>query len=71
MDLKEIALAWTNAIVKPEDIQVLANHRMEVCDECEHRKKELGIEICGVCHCPLFAKVYSPYYSCPEQKWPA
>lgn len=70
MDLKEIALAWTNAITKPDDTSVLAGKRKDICEACEHRTKEFGIEVCGVCHCPLYAKVYSPYDSCPENKWP-
>jgi hypothetical protein len=70
MDLKEIALAWTNAIVKPVDVQVLASQRKEICNVCEHKKQEFGIDVCKVCHCPLYAKVYSPYDSCPENKWP-
>jgi len=71
MDITQIAQAWANAFTKPASMNDLAEARKQTCNDCEHKTKEFGIEVCAVCHCPLYAKIYTPADSCPKNKWSA
>lgn len=69
MNLKEIAIAWKNVVLKPEEIQEIVEERREICNGCPHKTKMLKIEVCGKCHCPILSKTNSPLNSCPLKKW--
>lgn len=46
----------------------LANERLAICNKCDKRKGNT----CGVCGCPLFAKVHDYPLKCPHPegaKW--
>lgn len=68
--IEEIFKAW-NIAFKPDSSQTsLAAKRIEICNSCEHKKTDLGINRCGVCGCALKGKVFSPVEgACPEGKW--
>jgi len=72
-NMLEIAVAWKRAANPTEEQQKIAEHRLSICDSCEH-KKFLEITkayVCGACGCPLNKKVYSPkgLDACPKDKW--
>lgn len=68
--IKEIFKAW-NISFNPNDTQSeLASKRIEVCNSCEHKVTNLGINRCSVCGCALKGKVFSPRKgACPKGKW--
>jgi hypothetical protein len=68
--IQEIFKSW-NIAFNPDDKQSkLASNRIEICNKCEHKKTNLGINTCEVCSCALKAKVFSPVIgACPEGKW--
>lgn len=68
--IEEIFKAW-NIAFNPDDTQAsLAAKRIEICNSCEHKKTDLGINRCAVCGCALKGKVFSPVEgACPEGKW--
>ena len=66
----EIIVAWFNLIFNRR--RQIAKERYNVCKTCPYRDKvDLlgGIEICGLCSCPLKAKTHSPKNSCDAKKW--
>lgn len=67
--ISEIFQAW-GIMFNPNDAQAeLANKRIDICNACEHAKKDL-IMRCGLCGCALSAKIYSPVEnSCPDGRW--
>jgi hypothetical protein len=67
--LTEITKAWWNVATAGQDIKSLAKERMAVCQKCPFQQVMLGVEVCGVCHCPLLGKTHSPEKSCPKSKW--
>lgn len=72
-DLLEIAVAWKRAANPTEEQQKNAEHRLSICDDCEHKtfSKLSRTFICGACGCPLSKKVYTPKgpEACPKNKW--
>jgi hypothetical protein len=68
--IKEIFKAW-NISFNPNDEQAeLASKRIEICNSCEFKKKNVGINTCSVCGCALKKKVFSPVKgACPKGKW--
>lgn len=65
----EIFNAWKASVNPTESQQEIAEHRMEVCMQCEFKKEEPFL-LCGACGCPLKKKVYSQIQrSCPKGKW--
>jgi hypothetical protein len=69
MDLKEILQAWKNVALKPDQIVQISKERLVICNECEHKTLLLGVNVCGICHCPILGKTHSPMNTCPKQKW--
>ena len=69
----EIAVAWKRAANPTDEQQLIAEHRLSICNECEHKtfSKLSRSFICGACGCPLNKKVYSPKgpEACPKMKW--
>jgi len=69
MKINNIINGWKNVIIKDEDIEELAKTRIQVCNNCPNKMKQLGLDVCGLCHCPLMAKVRSLDEVCPIKKW--
>lgn len=68
--VEEIFKSW-NIAFNPNDEQAeLASKRIEICNSCEHKVTNLGINRCSVCGCALKGKVFSPIKgACPKGKW--
>lgn len=68
--VEEIFKAW-NIAFNPDDEQAeLASKRIDICNSCEHKVTNLGINRCSVCGCALKGKVFSPVKgACPKGKW--
>lgn len=68
--VEEIFKAW-NIAFNPDDEQAeLASKRIDICNSCEHKVVNLGINRCSVCGCALKGKVFSPVKgACPKGKW--
>lgn len=78
-----IASGWKNYIFKSPTIEELAKTRAKICAECPNFndkspfKKMLpdkSIEIiegvgCGLCGCPLSAKLRQVLENCPDKRW--
>jgi glycosyltransferase involved in cell wall biosynthesis len=68
--VEEIFKAWNIAFNPDNKQSELASKRIEICNACEHKKTNLGINRCSVCSCALKGKVFSPVIgACPEGKW--
>ena len=68
--IEEIFKSW-NIAFNPNDAQAeLAAKRIEVCNSCEFKKTDFGLNRCSVCGCALRGKVFSPIKgACPKGKW--
>ena len=71
MGLKEIVSGWMNVIVKTDEVEQASIKRMKICDSCPSKTKQLGIDVCDECSCPLIAKTRSMESRCPLNKWEA
>jgi hypothetical protein len=69
MGTKNILAGWKNTIIRNEESENLSNKRMSVCNSCSEKKMILGVEVCGLCNCPLIAKTRAPENSCGLKKW--
>ena len=73
-NLLEIAVACKPAARPTLEQQQVAEHRLSICDGCEHQqfRQVTRMYVCDACGCPLSKKVYSPRgpKACPEGKWP-
>lgn len=68
--LQEIFKAWNIAFDPNNEQSELAAKRIEICNSCDKKVTNLGINRCSVCGCALKAKVFSPVKgACPEGKW--
>ncbi len=56
---------WKNLVVKDDDIEMLFDRRKLTCSRCEH----LRAFTCGLCGCPLKAKLRAVDASCPDHRW--
>ena len=63
--LKEIVAGWYYLFFRREHIEKLALERAAVCSACPHNT---GTK-CGLCGCPLQAKMRSPDSTCPDGRW--
>jgi len=80
MEVKTILSGWKNYLDKSEVVEELARERAKICSLCPDAKqgklltfvkdslKEIEGAYCGVCSCPLSAKVRS-IDICPNAKW--
>lgn len=67
--IKEIFSSWFVSAKPSEQQSIIASKRMEVCNSCEH-KRTIPYTNCGLCGCPLKAKIFSPLQNaCPAGKW--
>lgn len=72
---------WENFIFKSEVTEQLAEDRAVHCATCKHLSKSLLLSFlrdnlkqiegyeCGICSCPISAKIRSVAESCPINKW--
>jgi hypothetical protein len=68
--VEEIFKAWNIAFNPDNEQSELASKRIEICNSCEFKVTNLGINRCSVCGCALKGKVFSPIKgSCPKGKW--
>ena len=68
--LQEIFKAWNIAFDPNREQADLAAKRIEICNSCDKKVTNLGINRCSVCGCSLKGKVFSPVKgACPEGKW--
>lgn len=79
--LGNILNGWQNFIAKSEVTELEAVERAKHCIECVELKegrllnlikddlKEIEGFYCGVCYCPLSAKLRSKNETCPLKKW--
>ena len=81
-NLINILNGWKNFMNKSEVIEMVAVSRGTHCIECKHAKhsktikafvkdefKEIEGFVCGLCDCPLSAKLRSENETCPLNKW--
>lgn len=61
--IKHIIIGWFFYLTNRHN--ELANKRLPICLECEHRIKF----VCGKCGCALQAKARIKEEECPEDKW--
>lgn len=81
MNIINIISGWQNFILKNEVTEKLAEERAEHCIKCPELKygevlamvkddlKEIESHYCGLCKCPLSAKIRSKNETCPKQLW--
>ncbi len=80
--IKNILNGWKNYLVDDPLNNEEAKVRAEICAVCpeakegkftavlkDYRLHEIEGKYCGVCKCPLSAKVRSENESCPLNKW--
>lgn len=68
--IEEIFKAWNIAFDPDKEQAELAAKRIEICNNCDKKVTNLGINRCSVCGCALKGKVFSPVKgACPEGKW--
>lgn len=68
--IEEIFKAWNIAFSPDNEQAELASKRIEICNACDKKVTNLGINRCSVCGCALKGKVFSPVKgACPEGKW--
>lgn len=80
MNIASILSGWKNFIDKSEVVEKIAEERAAICAACPDAKqgklltfvndslKEIQGHYCGVCNCPLSAKIRSNDI-CPKRKW--
>ena len=69
MKIKTIIEGWKNTLIPNNVSESLSNERMATCNPCSERKMILGVEVCGLCNCPLVAKTRASENSCGLKKW--
>jgi hypothetical protein len=68
--IEEIFKSWNIAFNPDNKQSELASKRIEICNGCEFKVTNLGINRCSVCGCALRGKVFSPVKgACPKEKW--
>lgn len=68
--LQEIFKAWNISFNPTNEQNELASKRINICNGCEYKVTNLGINRCSVCGCALKGKVFTPVIgACPEGKW--
>jgi len=72
LKLVEIGKAWIAAANPTPEQKEIAEHRLAICDGCEHKtfQETMKFWYCSACGCPLNKKVLTPVKdSCPKKKW--
>ena len=63
--LRQVAAGWWYTLFPDKQVERLASERASVCGPCPHNTGSK----CGLCGCPLQAKMRSPSASCPDGRW--
>ena len=63
--LKNIVDGWKNVFISNDEVEELAAEREKICLQCPHKKKIT----CGLCGCPLHAKLRAVEAECPDGRW--
>lgn len=66
--IRQVKLAadgWKNLAFRNKDAEILAEMREAVCNRCKHKQRST----CGLCGCPLAAKLRAPGARCPDGRW--
>ena len=84
MKAANIIQGWATVaheLITDKDPSDITKARAKTCASCKFNRqgkyldmikgniKEIEGKVCGVCHCPLIAKVRSINESCPRNKW--
>ena len=68
--IEEIFKSWNISFNPNNEQNELAEKRISICNKCDHKKTNLGINRCELCGCALKAKVFTPVKgACPAGKW--
>ncbi len=67
--VKEIAEGYFYNLIQNDVVNEEAERRLSICNACPSKSALVGIEVCSICDCPLFAKTKSPTSECPLGKW--
>lgn len=62
-----VFIGWYNKLFKHPTEQAIA--RMNICKNCEFRKKIGKMYYCSICYCEIEAKCSSPDEKCLKGKW--
>jgi len=63
--LRSILSGWKNVLIVDQGVEELAQERGQVCLSCPHKKRIT----CGLCGCPLKAKLRAVDAKCPDNRW--
>ena len=63
--VKLAANGWRNLTFKNDRIESLYESRLAICQRCEHKTSKT----CGLCGCPLAAKLRAENATCPDHRW--
>lgn len=66
---KEIAAGYKNLIWKDKDIEVIADKRAKICNDCGELNRAGFYLYCNLCGCYVPAKLRSPESECKAGKW--
>lgn len=80
INLSNIIEGWSKVVFKDPEIEKLASDRAISCSQCPFSKKGMYLvewfgdeltegNMCGVCKCPLAAKLRVKDEICPIGKW--
>lgn len=66
--------AYSNLIIKDEEVEKLSKERMKICLSCNNKTVILSIGnntyyACKFCNCPIDAKTRSKDEVCPIKLW--
>jgi len=79
--LKTLLIGWRYVVWKDKWHEIMARQRARICNDCEHAKhgkilQHVGDDIeeiqgyyCGLCDCPLSAKLRAQDSKCDANKW--
>ena len=73
MDIHEIFASWVHSFRATPEMKQVAEHRLKICEVCEHRehRKIINSDVCKLCGCPISKKIFSPKgkSACPDSRW--
>jgi hypothetical protein len=72
-----IADGWINVVKRAPETELVAAAREKICKKCEHQKKvgvtigskQVKVDYCGLCNCPIMSKTRSMGSECPDGRW--
>lgn len=65
---------YTNLLYKDIEVEGIAKDRLDICNSCTSIKvlsimNNTMFKYCGICRCPISAKIRSIKEHCPINKW--